>query len=196
MGSVPGGESKGFPSLGCGVDVLVKTTDSSLVGFVQDIRTNALSITIKQPLVEGSAVSIEFGSECRDGEIVSCRRHGSRYEACVVVPNKKESDLRLAERFPITLEVVICSDSLESQMDAVVVDMSAQGMGLETSVALKTGEIVTVESSSNIAFGIVRYCSALPGGPFRAGVEVFHVMLKETEDAANASVVDRLFSFH
>jgi hypothetical protein len=183
-------------SLARGINVLIKTSNFNLVGVIQEVGTHALSVAIEQSLVEGSAVSIEFGAECREGEVVSCRRNGSRYQACVVIPNRNESDRRFADRFPIAQEVLVRADSLWSQLDADIVDLSEHGMGLEISASLKVGEMATVESASNVAFGIVRYCRALDGGHFHAGVEIFHIMPKEAEDSPNPSVVERLFSFH
>jgi hypothetical protein len=195
--NVEGGGESTPPSLACHIGVLIKTAQFNLVGVIQDIRTNALSIAIKQPLMEGTPVSIEFGAECRDGEIVSCLRKGSAYDACVVIPNTNESDRRAAQRFPVTQEVRISVDSSQSLVEAVVVDLSTHGMGLETSAPLQIKEIVTVESDSSEAFGIVRHCRALPQGRYHAGVEIFHIMPKEPEEGQRGpSVVDRLFSTH
>jgi len=195
--SVDGQAEGTSSSLACHIGVLIKTAQFNLAGVIQDIRTNALSIAIKQPLMEGTPVSIEFGAECRDGEVVSCRRKGSTYDACVVIPNRNESDRRGAQRFPVTQEVRISTDSSESQVGAVVADLSVHGMGLETSAPLKVKEIVTVESDSSEAFGIVRHCRALPQGRYHAGVEIFHIMPKETaEPSGKPSVVERLFSTH
>jgi hypothetical protein len=171
-------------SLGCHIGVLIKTSDCDLVGVIQDIRTRALSIAIRQPLPEGSSVSIEFGAACRNGEIVSCRRQGDRYEICVVIPNRNASDQqvaerRVADRFPVTQEVLISADSLAVPLEAVVIDLSTRGMGLKTSAPLMVREIITIDSVGSEAFGIVRHCSPLPDGNYHAGVEIFHVMPKE-----------------
>jgi PilZ domain len=181
-------------SLGSGVDVLIKTSSFDLVGVIQDVQTHALSIAVHRPLLKGSTVLIEFGAETRQGEIVSCRRNGNVYQACIVVANTSESDRRTAERFPLTQEVKISSDTRESQLDGEIVDLSAHGIGLEIPTPLEPKEVVTVESVSNVAFGIVRHCRQLDDGRFHAGVEVFHVMPKErVQEADHGSVVERLF---
>ena len=172
-------DQKAPASLGCHIGVLIKTAHLDLAGVIQEIRTHALSIAVRQFLPEGSSVSIEFGAERRDGEIVSCRGSGDRYEVCVVVPNRNESDRRVAERFPVSQEVSVSADSLTSQAEAVVVDLSTRGMGVKISAPLTTKEIVTIDSASSEAFGIVRHCSPLPDGNYHAGVEIFHVMPKE-----------------
>jgi hypothetical protein len=117
--------------LGRGISVLIKTSNLKLVGVIQEIKTQAVSIAIKHPLKAGNSVSLEFGSECRNGEIISCRRTGSTYETCVVMENQKAADRRIDERFPVTQEVRILADSLGSHTNALVVDLSRHGMGLE-----------------------------------------------------------------
>jgi hypothetical protein len=186
------------PALGRGIEVLIKTPNFNVVGFIENIGTHALSFAIKQPLEEGTAVTIEFGAECRQGHIVSCRRNGSGYVACVVISNTDESDRRCAERFPITEEVRICADSLESQQGAVIVDLSVRGVGLEISAPLRTGEIVALESPSSEAFGVVRHCRELSASRYHVGVEIFHIMVKEPadEDSPKISVVSRVLPFH
>ena len=178
--------------------MLIHTAQFSLVGFIRDIGTHALSIAIKQPLAEGSVVSVEFGAERREGEVVSCRWIGSAYQACIVFSDSNPSDRRCAERFPVTEDVLICADSLESQREAVVVDLSARGMGLEISAPLEIGEIVTIESACDEAFGVVRHCRELRTGRFHVGVEIFHIMPKDSaaEGSRKHSVVSRVFSFH
>jgi hypothetical protein len=186
-------EDQGAPtSLGRGIGVLIKTSDLKLVGVIQEIKTHGLSIAIKQPLKVGSSVSVEFGSECRNGEIISCRRTGSTYETCVVM--EKAADRRLDERFPVTLEVRIVADSVGSKTNALVVDLSRQGMGLEIPTPLKLQETVAIETATNQAFGIVRNCQELPGGNYHAGVEIFHVIPKErVESSRKPSLLERLF---
>jgi hypothetical protein len=188
-------EDQGVPSpFGRGIGVLIKTSNLKLVGVIQEIKTQALSIAIKQPLKVGASVSVEFGSKCRNGEIISCRRTGSTYETCVVMENREAADRRVEERFPVTQEVRILADSLGSKTTALVVDLSRQGIGLEIPIPLKLKETVAIETASNEAFGIVRHCKELPGGNYHAGVEIFHVMTKEpVESSRKPSVLERLF---
>jgi hypothetical protein len=133
-GRVPdNAEDQGAPSLfGRGIGVLIK-----LVGVIQEIKTRVLSIAIKQPLKVGSSVSVEFGSEFRNGEIISCGRTGGTYEACFVMENREAADRRVEERLPVTQEVRILADSLGSKTNALVVNLSRQGMGLEIPTPLK-----------------------------------------------------------
>jgi hypothetical protein len=162
------------------------------VGVIHDVQPHELSILVKQPLAEGSAVSIEFGAVTCDAEVVSCCANGGRYEAGIVMANRKEFDLRAAERFPVTQAVRISAGSLDSEMDAEVVDLSTHGVGLELPAPLEPQESVTLETALDLAFGTVRYCRRLPDGRFHAGVQVFHIMPKEIETCERRSEPSRL----
>ena len=63
---------------------------------------------------------------------------------------------------------------------------------MEISVPLEVGEIATVESCSDEAFGVVRYCREVAANRFQAGVEIFHVMPKE--EPVKRSWTDRLLN--
>ena len=165
--------------LGCGVPVLISAFGIHLVGVIETVNAHALSILVHQNLAEGSRVSIEYGAVTGEGEIVSCRPAGSHYRVYIAMAQKNNCDLRADERFPVTEEVRIRTAGWEYELDGLITDLSMRGIGLETPKALATGETVTVESASNVAFGIVRYCRQIPGALFHAGVEVFHVMPKE-----------------
>lgn len=157
---------------------MITTSRFRVAGIVQGIQPHALSILVTQPLPDGSA-SIEFGAVSRYGEIVSCQRKAGKYEVRVVTPSSNECDLRSAERYPLTQDVRVHAASLPSPLVATVVDVSTHGVGLEMLQPLGRGEIITVESDSSVAFGIVRHCRSRADGRFQAGVEVFHTMPKD-----------------
>jgi hypothetical protein len=185
--------------LGRGVVVWIVTPGCSLVGVIQEIRPHALSILVKEALVEKSAVSIEFGAVTCEGNIISCRPHESEFEVSIAIPQREGCDVRAAERFPVTEEVQISAGRLDSQLDAVVTDVSTQGIGLEMSAPLETGETVTVESASDVAFGTVRYCRPLRDNRFHAGLAVFHIMPKEPDVSVHhrkLTLLGRLLSSH
>jgi len=166
-------------SLGFGIPVVMKSSSLNLVGIIEEIRPHAVSILVRQALAEGTAVSIEFGAVSLESAIVTCQPCGSKYEVCAVMLDRGECDRRTAERFPVTQEVRIWRAISDSPLDAVVVDLSTHGLGLELSSSLENGETVMIESASNTAFGVARHCASLGDGRFHAGVEVFHVMPKE-----------------
>jgi len=180
QGAVGGGErSLNSGSLGFGIPVVMKSSSLNLVGIIEEIRPHAVSILVREAVAEGTAVSIEFGAVSLESTIITCQPCGSKYLACAVMLDSGECDRRSAERFPVTLEIRIWRAISDSPLDAAVVDVSAQGLGLELSTSLDNGETVMIESASNTAFGVARHCTPLCDGRFHAGVEVFHVMPKE-----------------
>ena len=167
------------PSFGRGVPILILTAQSHIAGVVQDIQPHALSILSQEPVPAESKVAIEFGAVTREAQVVACRPNGGRFELCVIVPEWKARDLRAAERFPITQEVRVSRGGSDRQIDAVIVDLSSRGVGLELGELLEAGEVILLESVSGVAFGTVRHARQLSGERWRAGVEVFHVMPRE-----------------
>ena len=180
------------PSLGQGVAVLMTTSRSNVAGVIRDMQPHALTILVQQPLPERTAVMIEFGAVCSKGEIIACRAKGNRYEVTVVNAQRNEPDLRRAERFPMTEEVRIRPAHSESDVDATIVDLSEHGIGLELSTPLEIGDVVTLERTSNVAFGVVRHCSLRQDGRFRAGVEVFHMMPKDGTAPEHESAISKI----
>ncbi len=166
--------------LACGVPVLIMTPETHVVGVIERVNAHAISILAHQSLAEGSPVSIEYGAVTGEGEVVSCRPAEVHYRICIAMAQKEDCDLRADERFPVIEEVQIHAAGWELELAGTVTDLSRRGIGLETSKPLAIGETVTVESASNVAFGIVRHCRQVAGGVFHAGVEVFHIMPKET----------------
>jgi len=168
--------------LGRGVAVWLGTPRFSVVGVIDDIRPHALSILVKRRLAEGSVVTVEFGAVSREGEVASCVFNGHLFEASIVFPNRGTLDARTAERFPVTTDILLGADSLESQRKAVVRDLSVCGVGLEIEVPLKIGETIVLETPADIAVGVVRHCTPSESGGFHAGAEIFHLMPKETAE--------------
>ena len=176
------GSQETQPSLGRGVAVLIATPHYSVPGIVHEIRPHGLSILVRHAVPAGSEVIIEFGAVTREGAVVSCNLKGRRYELSVVIANENECERRAAERFPVTQEVQIGMRDLESPLRAMVVDLSTHGMGLETSKSLQRGEVITIESADDEAFGVVRYCRQVTNDRFQSGVEVFHIMPKNADE--------------
>lgn len=167
-------------SLSCGISVLIRTATASLVGVIENIGHHSVSVLLKHALPGGSAVSVEFGEAIMEGEIAFCSPQGNEFEACIIFPASRTCDLRAADRFPVTQPVQICASSFDYQpQDGFITDLSAHGIGVEMSLPLGTGESITLQNATDIAFGVVRYCRPLPQGRFHAGVEVFHLMPKD-----------------
>lgn len=137
-------------------------------------------------------VSIEFGAAAREGEVVSCRPKGNSYELYIAFPNENKEDVRAAERFPVIQEVKIYAANSESPLEAMTGNLSSNGLGLETSTPLETGETIMAVSNCNEAFGVVRHCKQLDSGRFQTGVEVFHVMPKEASMSQGDSTKSEL----
>jgi hypothetical protein len=196
-----GPDSPGFDQslrspLGRGLPVRITTSALNVFGTIQDILPNSVSILSKQCFAKGTSISIEFGSAKLAGRVASCCTNGSRYEACVAISNRQQCDLRVAQRFPVSKVVQVHPASSESNVDGLITDLSAKGVGLEAPCLLEVGETVTIEGEFHAAFGVVRHCTPLRDGSYHAGLEVFHIMPREPAPAKNphkVSVLEGLF---
>jgi PilZ domain-containing protein len=148
------------------------------MGVIQECMPNAISVLVKQALAEGSSITIESGPVKLEGQVACCSAKGDRYEASIVVLAGNGIERR-TQRFPLHYEVRFYRTNSESEMDGLIVDLSATGVGLEVTTPLTVGEILTFEGESDVEFAIVRYCRRVREGQFHAGLELFHSMPKE-----------------
>lgn len=182
-------------SLARGLAICMTTSSSKLMGVIQDCMPNAISVLVKQALALGSPIAIESGPVKLEGQVAGCSPNGDRYEACIVVCACDGIEQRSAQRFPLNYEVRIYRANSESEINGVIVDLSATGVGLEVTTPLAVGEVLTFESESEVAFAIVRYCRQVPEGRFHAGLELFHSMPKEPKASHHSgSVLSKLWS--
>lgn len=90
-------------------------------------------------------------------------------------------DRRLHDRLPLNLEARVINITESGRRDAAVLsDVTAAGICLRMSAPASVGDLVRVEFPEGTAFGQVIYMTAESSG-FRCGVEVFDVLLGESD---------------
>ena len=166
-------------SLGRGLVVRLTTDSSSQLGVVRELVPQGAFVVIQQALRKSTSVQVEFNALRLQAEVAGCPPAEGRFEAHLIFSETHADNVRGAPRFPLDIPVQIYNADLGPVMQGRVVDLSAGGLGLETGMALPIGDVAAIENDSYIAFGSVRHCSELPGGQFRLGVTVYHVMPKE-----------------
>src|ERR1700680_2313659 len=164
---------------GLNIVVCLQSSSLKLTGVLHDLIPGELLITVDHPLSEGLAVTIELQNAQLHGEVVFCAAKNDRYEANIQISDCDTTGLRHAPRFTVDLPARIFPADETESVEGRLVDISAMGIGLEVPVLLQAGEVVAVETDSNVTFGVVRYCRPLPEGTFRVGAETYHVMPKE-----------------
>lgn len=179
-----------------GLNIVVSLQSSSLrlTGVLHDLIPGEILITLDHPLSEGLAVTIELQSAQLQGEVVYCAQKNDRYEANIQISDCDSAGLRHAPRFTVDLPARIFPADETESVEGRLVDISAMGIGLEVPMPLQAGEVVAVETDSNVTFGVVRYCRPLPGGAFRVGAETYHVMPKERKRPARKRWLSNLLS--
>ena len=117
------------------------------------------------------------------GMVAYCERRPQGFEIHVVISNVDEEGRRRDARYLVNWPARVY-DSFRAPVNAVVVDISRDGLGLESALKMEIGDTVAVESQSNLAFGVVRHCREMGNGLYRAGLLVHNVLTKEQEPAS------------
>jgi hypothetical protein len=64
---------------------------------------------------------------------------------------------------------------------ATITDISGDGIGLDTTVKLPHDATVVIESQSNLAVGVVKYCREIAPHQFHLGVRLHHITTKRSD---------------
>jgi hypothetical protein len=166
-------------SLGLKVRVTTPDTDFSFEGIMQHFVAGESAILLDHHFIKGTQVRVEFNGFSFQGEIMFCEPKDKLYDTHIIIPDVDENGMRRDPRYVFNLAARLYPPGGELPIDATLVDISKEGLGLESPMSLEVGETVAVESQSNLAFGIVRHCRQLASGTYRAGLHVYNVIAKE-----------------
>jgi hypothetical protein len=179
--------SKSRPArLNLSVEVTPLEQGLRALGVLEHFAAGEVSMMLDRPVLHGAKVRVRFRNAGFLGEVVFCEPKGELYEAHVMIAESDALGMRRTVRFPVDMPAQVLSAKPGESPDARIVDISAEGMGLELLFAPVVGETVAIESESSIAFVIIRHCVQLPNGRFRAGGEMLHVAGK-TAGAGNVA---------
>jgi PilZ domain len=153
------------------VDVL---SDYAVAGVLHGFMPGAVTVLVSEPLTEQRTVAVHLSTFVFEGEILYCGQHESQYEVHISIDDLEGSGRRKAPRFPVTIP----AELLRPSGDPVAItirDLSRDGMGIESPVPLIAGQPIAIVSGPAFIFAVVRHSRELPGGIFRAGVEMHHL---------------------
>jgi len=174
------GEGVGSAADAGSLNVSVYVTNPSwgvgMVGVITELALGEAKMMIEGLISLGTVVTFAINDFKFDGHILFCERRGQQYEVHVSIDDSDESGLRRTPRFPVNIAGRVSAASLESPVAATIVDISGDGLGLDLPVPLQVQSIVSIESESNVAFGVVRYSREVSPGRVRAGVQLHHII--------------------
>jgi hypothetical protein len=153
------------------VDVL---SNYSIPGFVFGFTPGEVAILVDEPMSEERTVAVHVDSFSFEGQVLYCAPYGDRYETHISIDDTERTGIRRAPRFPVTVP----AELMLPQGDPVAMtirDISRDGMGLESPLALQPGQLVAIASAPAFIFAVVRHCRQLSPGRFRVGVEMHHL---------------------
>jgi len=180
--SGPASAEKPFPrGLQLEARVTAPTWEVGLAAEVQDFAPGEVILLVDDAVAAGTRVTIQINTCSFNGEILFCKRRGHRYEAHVSFDDVDATGLRRTPRFPVSIAARIFTSVSPVPLDARIIDVSGEGLGIELAAALPMEANIAVLSDENIALGEVRHCRELAPGLFRAGVRLHHIVKKDPE---------------
>lgn len=106
-------------------------------------------------------------------EVVYCQRPelGPCYLGARVIATA-EAGIRKEIRLPVEIPAKVNVPGIFDHEDAIVVDISSSGLGLQIPSAVEVGSIISVDIGKGIVFGQVRHCIRKSSGAFQAGITI------------------------
>jgi len=145
-------------------------------GFLEDVVAGELSLTTAELVMPPAVIRVEFNGCALSGEVICSRPVFGGYRTNVLVYEVDESGQRMSPRFPVILPSLVYSAAEGKPVAANIIDISADGLGLELDIPLLEGETIAIESSACTTLATVRYSRRVAGNRYRAGVSMNHVM--------------------
>ena len=173
----PSVETGGAP-LGLKIHLRVPGSDYPFAGIIEHFFGGEASILLDHRFQKETHVNIEFAGFHFDGEVLYCQRKGDVFDTHVVLADRDEAGVRRDPRYVVNLAGRLYAPGIVDAIDAQLIDISRDGIGIECALPLTVGDTVTVESQLNLAFGVVRHCRRMPTGAHRAGLQVHAVITK------------------
>jgi hypothetical protein len=174
------------------IDILSNYT---VLGLLVGFTPGEVAVLVDEPLSEARTVEIRLNSFSFEGQVLYCGRSEPHFETHISIDDIEGAGLRKAPRFPVALSAELLSPD-GVPVPIVIRDISRDGMGLESPVAVEVGQPIAIASGPAFVFAIVRHCQPISGGRFRTGVEMHHLFERPEPpvDAAPRGLLGRLNS--
>jgi hypothetical protein len=167
----------------------------SVPGVLQGFTPGEVMVSLGEALSEQRDVSVRFNSFVFEGRLLYCQSKQARYEAHITIDDTEETGLRRAPRFPVKVGAQLFP-AHGVPVGITIVDISRDGLGIESPVSLQIGQTLALASESVFVLAVVRHCRQGPGGVFPAGVEMQHLFERSGEvlpDEARSGLLGRVW---
>lgn len=170
------------------------TWEVGVGAVLQDFTPGEVILLLNDPIEAKTHVAVQVHMCSFHGEILFCKPSGSRWEAHVSFDDVDASGLRRSPRFPVRIPARLFARGSGGPMEAMILDISGEGLGLEIGRAVLAQANVAVQSEDAVALGHVRHCREIRPGVFRAGILLQHIMKRDSDlvRAAESGWMNRL----
>jgi len=169
------------PRAGLKVRVRTPGLPSWYAGVMEHFIPGEACILVRERFRVDAPICVEVHGFEFTGTVAFCEPKEDMFEIHIVLANVDEEGRRRDARYVVNLPARVYASLADAPVNGVLVDISREGLGLESPLDLEVGDTVAVESQSNLAFGIVRHSRALAGGIYRVGLLVHNVIIKEVK---------------
>ena len=152
----------------------------AVAGIIEDFVPGEITVVAEEAILQGTSLVVEIHGFTFDGEVLSCHSLQNRHKVHVSIKDTDAIGLRRTPRFPVNLPARLFACSLEAPLEATIIDISGDGLGLQTTAKMPDDAILAIESQANIALGMVKYTHELSPSVYRVGVKLHHVIPKES----------------
>jgi hypothetical protein len=168
---------------GVGLEVRVKspTWEVGVGAILQDFTPGEVILLLDDPITAKTHVAVQVDTCSFHGDILYCKPSGSRWEAHVSFDDVDASGLRRSPRFPVRIPARLFASGSSGPTDAMILDISGDGLGVEIGRAVPAQANVAVQSEDAVALGHVRHCREVGPRVFRAGILLQHIMKRDGE---------------
>ncbi len=169
-------------SFGSGLRVSVRQPNlpRAYQGFLNHFIPSEACILLLERFPIETPLQVEFNGFQFEGTVAFCKRKHGVFELHILI-NDFDGKGRRDPRYVVNLQARFYTSFTERPVDALLVDISREGLGVNCAVQPEVGGTVAVESQANLAFGCVRYCRPVSPALFRVGILVYNVVTKERQ---------------
>jgi hypothetical protein len=151
---------------------------TSISGVVEEFIPGEIVVRTGSQIPQDTVLQVEINACVVEGNVLLCSSRDDGYEIHIAINDVEAIGFRRTPRFLVELQARVFTSALDRPMEVMIVDISGDGLGLEGPVTLPVETAVAVESQSNIALGLVRYCQQQSEGVARIGIKVYHIIPK------------------
>jgi hypothetical protein len=153
-------------------------------GILEGFTPGEVTISLTERVSEQRTVAVHLDCFSFIGETLCCQPRLSQFEVHISIDDTAKTGLRRAPRFPVGIPGRMFR-SFAILAEIMIVDISRDGLGIESPVPLEAGQPIAIATESVFVFAGVRYCRQVGEALFRAGCEMHHLFERPARPPAD-----------